>query len=618
MMELNVLVLDDHIRGAINALLDAVHLLCGSESSEYPDIDEASEMMEFPKHTLTLNKLGHDRIILKIYHNPKHLSTADLIENWVESLKHQNIRFDCILIDDQWGEGDWNYYGQKTLLPLLFNHYSSSTHLCLFTQHFDQDERTLSFAALLRDTTYREAGRLHYIAKDDRAGLTVLLSLLIGMKQTMRTVEQRAETQCADITSDLQNVEPLPGMVAKSPAMLQIFRTVRKVAPSNATVLILGESGTGKELVARAIHSLSPKRCQKSFVAVDSTAISENLAESELFGHEKGAFTGAIKQKIGKFELANKGSIFLDEIGDLSPSEQAKLLRVLQERSFNRVGGNEVIEVDVRVIAATNKPLETKVKDGGFREDLYWRLYGIRINIPPLRRRKEDIPQLANCFIKKFAQDKQNPPKLSDKALNEMMNHAWPGNVRELENRIERAAILCADNTIWPHDLELPSNMAKNSVDIGVGEGLDSDTQAHRTKIINPVVEERLDCILAIRHVLNHCNVKTATDDEILKVIESLDFVKLGIDRNNIALVTDKNALLKAVKRCKPEGRVINSAIDILMGKSEGALKVWWKKNAATVINVVTARIEKYRPILDDLKQISPKYLLASFSQIDK
>jgi DNA-binding NtrC family response regulator len=610
-MELNVLVLDDHVRGAINALLEAVHLLCESEPSEYPDIDKASEMMEFPKHTLPLNKLGHDRIILKIYHNPKHLSTPDLIENWVESLKYQNIRFDCILIDDQWGEGDWNHYGQKTLLPLLFNHYPSA-HLCLFTQHSDQDQRTLSFATLLRHPTYREAGRLHYIAKDDKAGLTVLLSLLIGMKQAMRTVEQRAETQDADITSDLRNVEPLPCMVAKSPAMLQICKMVRQTAPTNASVLILGESGTGKELVAKAIHLLCPERRDNNFVKVNCAALPPNIVESELFGHERGSFTGAIKQEKGKFEQANNGTIFLNEVGDLEVHIQAKLLDVLQDKTLCRIGGSKKIELNIRVISATNQDLERNIGNRKFREDLFYRLKVITIRIPSLRHHMEDMPALVDHFLKR------HPTKrLDEDAWNWLMAHKWPGNIRELENCIEKAATLCDGPTIGRNLIELDMIRQRGSGAGGAQRG-DSGGQEQDTGTINPAVEERLDCILAIRHVLKQCNVQTATGNEIMNVIKSLNFEELGIDKNHIALVTDKSALLKAVKRCKPEGRVINSAVDILMGKSEGALKAWWKKNAATVINVVTARIEKYRPILDDLKQISPKHLLAPLSQIDK
>jgi two-component system NtrC family response regulator len=241
-------------------------------------------------------------------------------------------------------------------------------------------------------------------------------------------------------------------MLGSCPQMLSIYRTIEKVAPTDATALITGESGTGKELVAKAIHRLSSRK-DNSFIVINCGAIPETLLESELFGHEKGSFTGAISRKIGKFELANKGTIFLDEIGELSLNLQAKLLRFLQERVIERVGGNELINLDVRIISATNSNLEEEIKKGGFREDLYYRLSVVTIHLPSLRERGEDILLLANYFLEKSSQKLGKKKKFSKKTLRTIMNYSWPGNIRELENRIERAVILSENIYIEPEEL---------------------------------------------------------------------------------------------------------------------------------------------------------------------
>ena len=242
-------------------------------------------------------------------------------------------------------------------------------------------------------------------------------------------------------------------IIAKSPKMQQVIEVIKIVAKSNATVLIIGDSGTGKELVARAIHSQSHRR-GKPFIAVSCAALPESLLESELFGHEKGSFTGAYAQKKGKIEIANRGSLFLDEIGDMSANIQVHLLRVLEEKEFTRVGGNELIKVDVRVVSATNKDLKKAIASGQFREDLYYRLNVVTIELPPLSERKEDIPLLAQHFLKKFAVENQKEfTGFSPEATDFLLKYEWPGNVRELENAIERAVILAKNPYIEVTDL---------------------------------------------------------------------------------------------------------------------------------------------------------------------
>ncbi len=242
----------------------------------------------------------------------------------------------------------------------------------------------------------------------------------------------------------------LPRIIGKSRAINDAAKLLQKAAPTDTTILLLGESGTGKELFARAAHLISPRK-DRPFVAINCAAIPHDLLENELFGSEKGAFTGAVSRKIGKFELANKGTIFLDEIGDLDPGLQAKILRVLQERSFERLGGTYPIQVDVRIIAATNKDLIKLVKENKFREDLYYRLSVFPIKIPPLRERKEDIPLLAEHILKRLKSNKT----LSSAAIKKLMEYNWPGNIRELENTIERANIIASEK-IESRDILLP------------------------------------------------------------------------------------------------------------------------------------------------------------------
>ena len=247
-----------------------------------------------------------------------------------------------------------------------------------------------------------------------------------------------------------------PNIVGKSREMAEILALVKRVATSKATVLVTGESGTGKELIARATHQCS-NRAQRPFISVNCAALTETLLESELFGHERGAFTHAVAMRKGRFELADGGTLFLDEVADMSQALQVKLLRVLQEMEFERVGGSRSIKVDVRVVAASNRDLKEEVEAGRFREDLFYRLNVVHLHISPLRQRQEDIPLLAAHFIKKYAQENVRI-RLTPEALKLLVQYPWPGNVRELENVMERAVILCANNLITPEDL--PGDMA--------------------------------------------------------------------------------------------------------------------------------------------------------------
>ena len=254
-----------------------------------------------------------------------------------------------------------------------------------------------------------------------------------------------------------------PNVVARSAKMQEVLATVERVAPTNSTILLGGESGVGKDLIAHAIHQKS-RRASGPFIKINSTAIPENLLESELFGYEKGAFTGANASKPGKFELADKGTLFLDEIGDVPPATQVKLLRVLQEREFERLGGTRTIKVDVRLVAATNRDLREALEQGTFREDLYYRLNVVPIDIAPLRQRKEDIPELVNLFISRFAADSGKSLKgITPEAMQVLVNYHWPGNVRELQNIIERACALTKGAVLEASDIHLDSRPAKSA-----------------------------------------------------------------------------------------------------------------------------------------------------------
>ena len=270
-------------------------------------------------------------------------------------------------------------------------------------------------------------------------------------------------------------------IIGRSPAMQEIFATIERVAPSRATVLLAGESGVGKDLIARAIHFRSPRK-DRPFVKINCTALPENLMESELFGYEKGAFTGANTTKPGKFEQADTGTVFLDEIGDVPASVQVKLLRILQEREFERLGSNKTRHIDVRVIAATNQDLRVALEQGTFREDLYYRLNVVPMNIVPLRERKQDIPYLAEHFLQKYAAEAGNRvTAMTPAAMNKLTDYHWPGNVRELENVIERSVVMCTCESLDASDIKLDNaprpRSAGNEMTVPPGMTLDQYEQ---------------------------------------------------------------------------------------------------------------------------------------------
>ena len=319
-----------------------------------------------------------------------------------------------------------------------------------------------------------QKGAYSYILKPfDNERLTIYVKKAVSLFQVVKENRQLRETVASQYR--------FGNFIGKSKPIRDVFEMIRKVAPSNATVLIEGESGTGKELVAKSIHFNSPRR-DKSFIAVNCSALAESLLESELFGHEKGAFTGAVARKKGRFELADHGTLFLDEIGELSQNLQVKLLRVLQEKTFELVGGTRPITADIRVIAATNKTLKEEMLSGRFRKDLFYRLNVVRIGLPPLKQRKEDIRLLVNHFIDKYAPERKVdiPVKGVDQEVDRLFfDYSWPGNVRELENLIERVMILSPNDTIQVADLPMDfKDNVHNALHLG---GIPSDASLYET-----------------------------------------------------------------------------------------------------------------------------------------
>lgn len=343
--------------------------------------------------------------------------TATSAEEGIEILKNSSV--DCLLLDYRLPKMD----GIDLLKWLRHSEISIPTIMLT------------AYGTIEKAVEAMKLGAHHYLVKPVDTQL-----LLNVLKEAIE--KSKGNQKIEDIKS------PFPEIIGKSEAMQEVFYIIQMVAESNANVLITGESGTGKELVARAIHNNSLRK-SKPFVIVDCTTIPENLLESELFGHEKGAFTGASERKTGLIEIANEGTVFLDEIGELPMFLQKKLLRFLQEKEIQRIGSTQRIKVDVRVISATNRDLEKAVQEGSFREDLYWRLNVVRINLPPLRERKEDIPLLVNHFLNKFSKENNKPiPQLEPEVMELLLSYDWPGNIRELANVMERAVVLSPSGLI--------------------------------------------------------------------------------------------------------------------------------------------------------------------------
>ena len=364
-------------------------------------------------------------------------------------------------------------------------------------------------------------GAYHYVTKPfDNDELRLIISRSLSEKALKQELIFRREEM--DKSFDFGNI------LGKSKGMKDIFKVVKQIADSKSTVLIMGESGTGKELISRAIHYNSNRK-NYPFVTINCAAIPETLIESELFGHEKGAFTNAIEKKLGRFEVAHQGTLFLDEIGELSLTTQAKILRFLEEKEFNRVGGSKTIKVDVRLITATNKDLNQLIKKGGFREDLYYRINVVPIVIPPLRERKEDIPILIDHFINKFnVENNKNVKGINKETLEFLMQYEWPGNVRELENLIERVIALTSNDYIPANELPYSfKNIPKiNGLKESVLDGKVSFLQAEE-EFEKEVI---LDALKRTNYIQSHAAEILGISRRILKY--KMD--KLGINQNRV------------------------------------------------------------------------------------
>jgi len=364
-------------------------------------------------------------------------------------------------------------------------------------------------------------GAYDYVTKPfDIDELRLIITRSLSTKALEHEVKYRREEM--DKSFDFGNI------IGKSKGMKEIFKVVKQIADSKSTVLIMGDSGTGKELISRAVHYNSNRK-NYPFVTINCAAIPETLIESELFGHEKGAFTNAIEKKLGRFEVAHQGTLFLDEIGELSLTTQAKILRFLEEKEFNRVGGSKTIKVDVRLITATNRDLNQLIKKGGFREDLYYRINVVPIVIPPLRERKEDIPSLIDHFINKFnVENNKNVKGIRKEALELMMNYEWPGNVRELENLIERVIALTYNEYIQAD--EIPFSF-KNIPKI---DGLRESVLEGKVSFIQAEEEFEKEVILDALKRTNYIQSHAAEILGISRRILKYKMDKLGINQSRV------------------------------------------------------------------------------------
>ncbi len=379
-----------------------------------------------------------------------------------------------------------------------------------------------AFAEVEKAVEAMTAGAYNYLAKPfSNDELVITLN-----KAAQHFSLIRENTRLRD---EIKGKNGFGGMVGKNPKMLQIYQLIEKVSPTHASVLITGESGTGKELVAKAIHMQSPRE-QKPFIAVNCAALSDSLLESELFGHEKGAFTGAVSMRKGRFELADKGTIFLDEVGEIPLPLQSKLLRVLQERTFERVGGGRTLEIDVRIISASNRDLREEVAAGRFREDLFYRLNVIPIALPALRERMDDMNLLVDFFVEKFSKELGRPElSISQNARKLLMTLPWEGNIRELENTIERAAILCADDRISAEDVQPDSQYTQRD---NLDEKVDLATMIPEDAVLNDVlysVEKNM--LIRALQATDHVQARAAEKLGITKSLLQYKMKKYGIKK---------------------------------------------------------------------------------------
>ena len=386
-------------------------------------------------------------------------------------------------------------------------------------------------------------GAFDYILKPfdipQMRGLVERALKISRMMKKMVSLPDREETRGSEET-----------LVGSSPAMQQVYKMIGQVAATEVTVLLRGESGTGKEMVARAIYHHS-RRGDKPFLPVNCAAIPETLLESELFGHEKGAFTGALTRRVGKFEQCHGGTLFLDEIGDMTPATQAKILRVFQDRQFERLGGSERITSDVRVIVATNKDLEKAIREGTFRQDLYYRLKVVTLHLPPLRERKEDIPELVRYFLQRFRADiNREVLDISPKSLENLMRYPWPGNVRELENAVKRALVIAKSHSLLPEDFSL------EGVEREMGPAEHLDLEERLQKMMEPVFKELLELSRRspgtdLMSELERILIKRALQETKGNQVQAA--VLLGISRNTLRSKVERYRIRKDVSIVEEE-----------------------------------------------------------------
>ncbi|MDH4316830.1 MAG: sigma 54-interacting transcriptional regulator [Desulfobulbaceae bacterium] len=437
-MDINILLLDDNLDGAIQALQESLQF--GSDNNVVNILSSSSGNTTFDLSKIVLHFTDNDLgdVTVNLFHNHYEINTKELILEVVSEIKESN-QFDLVLIDDNWGDGEGFLWGQNKILPGLFS--DTDCHYALFTAHTVDADRIRAFAHLAHRHKHLASDRISLLGKDDRHSIYYLISRMCGEKNKKKEIEE-----------SLLNSSDHYGIIGNSKEMINVFKVIGSIATKNvSSVLIHGETGTGKELVAKAIHNQS--RPGKPYQAINCGNIQENLIESELFGHLKGAFTDANRDKKGQFALADNGTIFLDEIGEMPPAMQVKLLRVLQEREFVPLGSESTIHVDVMVLCATHRDLLSMVHEGSFRADLFYRLMVIPIEIPPLRERKGDLRLLVEHFLQKQNAKQGTSKQIHQNVIDFFESYYWPGNVRELENCIENIVLLTSGNIITTNDL---------------------------------------------------------------------------------------------------------------------------------------------------------------------